>query len=222
MRLRTTKVLLFGLVFLVTGGFATCAVATTLGPITVANPSFEDTTGVIFNGSPCGPGCAYSFGQPIPGWTSSSGGGTKGQFQPGTQFSFVPNGIFTAYSNGGTISQTVANVTVQDGITYILKVALGHRFDLPFFASADLLVGSNMFKAIGVAPAAGDWSTYTATFTGSAADAGDTITIQLNSTGVQGNFDDVSLTAVPEPSYLGVVGIGLAGLLAFALRNRIA
>jgi hypothetical protein len=75
--------------------------------------------------------------------------------------------------------------------------------------------------AIGIVPTAGNWSPFTATFTGSAADAGESITIRLVSTGVQGNFDDVQLTAVPEPSFMGVVGIGLAGLLAFARRNRL-
>ena len=78
-----------------------------------------------------------------------------------------------------------------------------------------------MATAIGIVPTAGNWSPFTATFTGSAADAGESITIRLVSTGVQGNFDDVQLTAVPEPSFMGVVGIGLAGLLAFARRNRL-
>jgi hypothetical protein len=46
----------------------------------------------------------------------------------------------------------------------------------------------------------GNWSTFTATFAGTTADAGKSITIQLNNAlGVaQANFDDVRLEAVPS------------------------
>lgn len=72
--------------------------------------------------------------------------------------------------------------------------------------------------ATGTVPTAGNWS---ATFTGSAGAAGEPITIRLLSTGRQSAFDDVRLTPVPEPSFIGVVGIGLVGLLVFARRNRL-
>jgi hypothetical protein len=130
----------------------------------------------------------------------------------------VPS-LTIAFSNGATLSQTVA-ATVEPGVEYILTVELGRRIDHPFTASADLLVGTNVFKAIGTAPSPGNWSPFTAEFTGTDAEAGDPITIQLLSSGSQGAFDNVSLTAVPEPAYLGVIGFGLAGLLAFALRNQ--
>jgi hypothetical protein len=57
----------------------------------------------------------------------------------------------------------------------------------------------------------GNWSTYTASFTGSPLTAGDTITIQLHSSGNQANFADVRLTAspVPEPGTLLLFGNGL-------------
>jgi hypothetical protein len=63
-------------------------------------------------------------------------------------------------------------------------------------------------------PVQGNWSVFTATYTGLAADVGDPITIQLNSTGIQADFDDVQLSnnlaSVPAP----VIGHGLPGVLA--------
>jgi hypothetical protein len=218
----TTKVSFFGLVLFVMGGFLTKGAAS---PIPVGNPSFEDLGAPLNTWTPCRApytGCFYNFGA-IPDWASSANN-ASGQQQPGTSGPYlsVPSTTI-AFSNGATLSQTVA-ATVTPGVTYILTVELGHRIDDPFTASADLLVGTNVFTAIGTAPSAGNWSPFTAEFTGTAAEAGDPITIQLLSSGSQGAFDNVSLTAsaaaTPEPAYLGVVGIGLAGLLAFALHNR--
>jgi hypothetical protein len=129
-------------------------------------------------------------------------------------FFSVPDEITFAYSNGGTISQTVG-VTVQEGEIYTLMVDLGHRRDdVPFMGSADLLVGSTTVPAIGDEPSPGNWSTYTARFTGTAANMGDTITIQLNASGVQETFDDVRLTEepAPEPSSMLLLASGVLGL----------
>ena len=218
---RTTKVLVSGVLVFVACGFADIIPATDpLGPITVMNPSFE-TLPLGGLGLGCGTNCRFSNG-PIPGWTTASSIPASGQIQPGPgQFSSLPDGPTSAYTNGPTISQTVG-ATVEAGIEYILAVDLGARLDQPFAGSADLLIGPSMIvPATGVTPTLGNWSTFTATFMGTAADAGDSITIQLVSGRVQGNFDNVQLTAVPEPSFMGVVGIGLAGLLAFARRNRL-
>jgi len=97
--------------------------------IFVANPSFETMPG---GGLPygCGTGCSYSVGT-IPDWVTS---GSEGQFQPGSSsgnfayFNYVPDGVTVAYSNGGTISQTVGS-TVVAGDTYTLTVDLGNRND---------------------------------------------------------------------------------------------
>src|SRR5215469_11023868 len=98
-----TVISITGLLLAVTG-----LSAPVLGPITLQNPSFEDTTGVVFGS--CGGTCLASVG-PIPGWTNTDG---SGQFQPGDQpfFNFLPNGVTIAYSNATTISQTV-NVTIE-------------------------------------------------------------------------------------------------------------
>jgi len=215
---RTTKVALCVVVFFVASGFA--------GVITVTNPSFETLpTGGLPDGG-CGTGCSFSTGVAIPGWTNVEF--FSGQLQPGTQlgnhtmFDSLPDGITTAYANSGTIEQTVG-AKVVDGATYTLTVDLGQRHDTAFTASADLLVGSTMFAATGSTPSPGGWSTYTATFTGTAANAGETITIQLNSSGLQANFDNVRLTAsstVPEPSSMLLLGSGVL-VLVQGLRRKL-
>lgn len=192
--------------------------------IIVNNFSFED----IFGGSlpnACGPGCSYGVGLPVSGWSITGAG--AGQFQPGPSpspfFNSVPDGTVVAYADtsGTIISQTVAPL-VQLDMTYTLQVDLGHRLDLPFTAGASLLVNGVAYAATGVAPASGDWSTYTVTYVGTAADVGSAITIQLESGGSQANFDNVQLTDstnTPEPGIMGMLGAGLVALAFFARRK---
>jgi hypothetical protein len=187
--------------------------------IPVTNPSFETLPpGGLPNN--CGVGCAFST-TAIPGWT-----GGNGQFQPGTQagnftfFSALSDGITSAYTSGPTISQTVTT-TVVPGVIYTLQVDLGWRNDMGAFASgADLLINGVLYVATGSTPVQGHWSTFTATYTGRPADAGDPITIQLVSTGTaQSNFDNVRLANnIPEPGTTAALAIGLAGF--YLLRRR--
>jgi hypothetical protein len=189
----TTATLIWGVV-----GFTSPASSQTTS-IPVSNGSFATLPpgGLPNDGN--GTGYFYSEG-PIPGWIETSPTGV-GQFQPGTQdgnfvafSSLPPGGITTAYCNGGTIYQTVG-ATVQVGVTYTLQVYIGARADQGYAGTADLLIGSSkIIAATGPMPAPGSWSLFTATYTGVASDAGDAITIQLNSSGIQGNFADVVLT----------------------------
>jgi hypothetical protein len=193
-------------------------------PITVSNFSFEQIFGSSLPIAGCGPGCSYGGGA-IPGWTSSLG--TSGQFQPGPSpsiyFNSLTDGNTVAWGNsGGTISQTVAPV-VQVGVTYTLLVDLGRRADptYAFTGVASLLVNGVSYTATGVAPTPGNWSTFTATYIGTAADAGKPIAIQLTSSGSQGEFDNVRLSdSVPEPGVTGMIGAGLVSLALFARRKR--
>ncbi|HEY6332900.1 MAG TPA: PEP-CTERM sorting domain-containing protein [Blastocatellia bacterium] len=163
----------------------------------------------------------------IPGWTN---GGFTGQFQPGGPSGTVPdpyfntlsNGPTDAYSNGGTISQTVGAV-VQAGVTYTFQVDIGSRLDTPALGTADLLVNGVQHFATGTL-VAGGWATFTAVYTGLAADVGDSITIQLNSSGEQGDFDNVRLsnnltTTTPEPGSFALMGSGIVGLIAWRYRR---
>lgn len=204
-----------------TSGFA--------APITVNNFSFEALPAGGLPADLCGAGCSYSG--TILGWTRPVGGG--GQFQPGSHvsnfryFDYIPDGITIAYNNGGTISQTVG-ATVELGVVYTLQVDQGERHDSTNpGTSVQLLIGSNApVIATGTAPVAGGWSTYTATYTGLAADVGKPITIALYSPGVQGLWDNVRLDAsqaaipVSTPATLPLVGAGLAAWFGVARRKH--
>src|SRR5438105_1857893 len=138
--------------------------------ISVVNASFETAP---VGGLPflCGTGCSFSEDN-IPGWVSSTPA-NSGQFRPGppattTYFNSVPDGITVAYSNGGSISQTVAP-TVQLGDVYTLLVDVGVRKDFPDPGTVQLVIGGTTFvTAIGIlpAPGSGAWATFTATYTG--------------------------------------------------------
>ena len=192
------------------------------GSIAVANASFETPPA---GGYPygCGAACDYSYGDPIPGWTSA---GQFGQFQPGppatlAYFNYVPDGVTVAYSNGGTISQTVGATAVA-GVTYTLNVDVGFRHDYPDLGTVALMVGGNTIFANGASPqGSGTWADWTASYTATGADAGGPISIVLTSGGAQSDWDNVRLTsgAVPEPATWAMMLVGFGGLGA-AMRSR--
>ena len=197
--------------------------------INVLNPSFETLpAGGLTSTGGCGVvvGCQYSI-DVIPGWNN---GGYSGQWQPGVLPSFFLNtadlGPTVAYSNGGTISQTVG-ATVVPGTIYTLNVDFGSRFDYPFNGTADLLINGNQYFSTG-SLVSGGWAPFSATYTGSAADAGQPITIELTAFGGQADFDNVQLSdnspeqfATPEPASLVLLGSAFAGF-AFWYRRRAA
>lgn len=182
--------------------------------VPVTNASFE-TLPLGGLGTPCGTGCSYNVGA-VSGWTVT-GASQMGQFQPGPPttgyFDYVPDGLTVAYSNGGVISQTVVP-TVQVGELYTLTVAIGNRKDAVYsLGTADLLINSHQYFATGVPAVQGAWTTWTATYVGSVADAGQNITIQLNAAAQQGDYDNVQLS-VPEPDAMTLLGVMGGALLA--------
>src|ERR1700676_2430464 len=87
--------------------------------ITVLNPSFENFTTGALDHTGCGTGCSYSVDANIPDWVGSPTaalGGMWGQFQPGplpnAYFDQPTDGQTAAYSNNGSISQTVGSLAV--------------------------------------------------------------------------------------------------------------
>ncbi len=209
-------------------GLMAAAGSASAAVIPVANASFETLPagGLPFGG--CGTGCSFSVNDPVPGW---NGSGSFGQFQPGSAsgnfayFNFVPNGLTVAYSNGGSLSQTVAAVAVP-GVTYTLSVDVGFRKDVPDSGTVALIVGSNTITNPITSPpqGSGDWVTDTITYTATALDAGAPISIFLSTPTTQGNWDNVSLsddsTVVPEPLGLALLGTGLAALGILRRRAR--
>ena len=164
-------------------------------PIFVSNFSFETIPGGVLPLTNCAAGCSYSTGA-IPGWSLGR------QFRPGatqtTYFTTLSDGITSAYSSGGTISQTVGATVVQ-GDVYTLLVDIGWRLDAAFTGTADF-AGSTETLIPATTANRGAFSPFTVSYTGLAADVGQSITIELQSSGSQANFDNVRLDAVPEPA----------------------
>jgi hapalindole biogenesis HpiC1 cyclase-like protein len=182
----------------------------------------------------CGPGCAFNA-NPIPGWMTT---GATGSFMPGSFFSSVPDGSIVAYTNLGTISQTLTGISLLPNSVYTLSVDVGRRSD--FVAanySLNLLNGSNFFCTSG---STSDASITGGTFvnttltcaTGATVPAGflgiDLIGLGLNGGGSQVDFDNVRLNvttssvSTPEPSALALtfVGLFMGGLLFVRSRRN--
>jgi hypothetical protein len=190
--------------------------------IPVNNPSFETLPSGGLNLVTNSYG-AYNYGS-IPDWMLITG--NAGEWAPtgGIFTDPIPNGSNVAFSNGGTISQTVA-ATVNTGVTYTLSVYVGSRLDGysgGYTDAVELLIGGTPYYATGSEPNPGDWSLWTATYTGTGTDAGKSITIELNPSPSepQSDFDKVSLSATPEPGFYGALALGMSGLLLAIQRRR--
>jgi hypothetical protein len=139
----------------------------------------------------------------------------------------IPNGNQVAWSNGGTISQTLS-ATLQTNTVYTLGAFVGNRLSLNFPGyNIGLYAGGNLLASnSGVTPADGTFAPVTVSYTsGISVTPGQALEIRLTSqtvTNAQTNFDLITLDAasIPEPSaILGLLGFGLLGI-ASKLRQK--
>ncbi|MFM6061995.1 MAG: PEP-CTERM exosortase interaction domain protein, partial [Microcystis panniformis] len=127
----------------------------------------------------------------------------------------VPDGVQVAYSNGGTISQTLSE-TLRANKQYTLGVYVGRRkvqgfpgYNIELLAGNTVLASNNSIN-----PTAGTFAHVTVNYSSgnSSPLIGQALTIRLTSLGNQTNFDNITLDAstIPEPSaMLGLLGFGL-------------
>ncbi|MBX2850282.1 MAG: PEP-CTERM sorting domain-containing protein [Phycisphaeraceae bacterium] len=208
--------------------FATALLAgsAAAAPITVTNFSFEtpDITNQNVTGVPTG-------------WTAPNGAtGIKYRdnfadlvtagIPDGNQWGLI---TFTASNKDVTLAQDTG-VTIVEGVTYTLTVAVGEQFNQA--AVVDIarifLYGATTGDTAAFAVTdnidligAGDdsaWADFEVSFTATAGQAGESLVIGLGSgsnianggTGFNSNvaFDNVRLEAVPEPGSLALLGLG--------------
>jgi hypothetical protein len=188
-------------------------------PITVTNFSFED------------PQTTFFLGGAPSGWTFSGGSvgiirpigafnGGAGNFMDPSQFpgQGAPNQNQVAYILTGTLSQDTGTAAVA-GQEYTLDLWAGHQNNSGSSTAivVNLLEGSTTFATFsGDVPV----DTYMpVSITGTAAGLGN-LTIELQSPSGQNLFDDIRLTAVPEPAGVALFGLGGVLLLRRVLRIR--
>ena len=196
--------------------------------IAITNPSFETVDPLHPLNQSCAAGC--TFNTSIPGWTISGNAGQfpGGQFQPGSSFFAqpVPDGSIVAYSNGGTISQTLG-ASLTPNTIYTLSVDVGRRLDAGVNNySLELLAGTMVLDSLTLSNSLitpGTWVDESFSFTSGDANlpAGNLGIAFVTPGPQQINYDNVRLTAnaVPEPGTLALLATGL-GLALFLFRRR--
>ncbi|GCL59802.1 PEP-CTERM sorting domain-containing protein [Microcystis aeruginosa] len=197
--------------------------------IFIANHSFEDPIITDLSG-------ILDTGIGTTGNWTFTGASARGFINPGLGENDVPgfwygpsptlpNGNQVAWSNGGTISQTLTE-TLQANTKYTLGVYVGHRQNVAFAGyNIELLAGATVLASNNsITPAAGTFAPVTVSYTSGSSGSllGQALQIRLTSNGEQANFDLITLDAspIPEPSaMLGLLGFGLLGI-ASKLRQK--
>ena len=198
--------------------------------VPVQNASFEDTSTSPLTFPCAGPEtCLYNAG-PIPGWVFT---GATGLFEPSSAYFNLPlpDGNILAYTNAGSISQTLTGIPLLPNSIYTLSVDVGRRKDVgPLDASYSIsLDAGSSFSCTTGGPignaGSGAFFDQILTCTTGATVPSDFLEIVLTGSGRQVDFDNVQLNVVsaPEPSALVLMltGLGVVGLLfARSRRNR--
>jgi hypothetical protein len=164
------------------------------------------------------------------GWVAGGGGG--GVFEDAAQMA-PADGLQTAFvRGGGSLTQTLLGVPLENDHRYILMVEVGNRASVPTAGyQVELLAGGTTIamdnNSLGV-PGAGLFYTTSVIDFLSYSDhplAGQDLGIRLTALGTGANhtyFDNVRLfsVAVPEPSSLGLAFLGLVALAGYTRRKR--
>ncbi|TRV45843.1 MAG: PEP-CTERM sorting domain-containing protein [Microcystis panniformis Mp_MB_F_20051200_S9] len=210
--------------------------------LTINNSSFEGPTAPLQST----PTFGYYTINDITNWSLSPTPSIQGVLDPGLSEPLNPGNQFyglpanlplgagnqIAWSNGGTISQTLS-ATLQANTRYTLGAFVGRRFSAIFAGyTIRLLAGNTLLSSIsntdsGPTPAQGTFAPVSFTYTsGDIVTPGQQLTIELFTPSVtagQTNFDLITLDAastIPEPSaILGLLGFGLLGI-ASKLRQK--
>jgi hypothetical protein len=163
--------------------------------IAIRNPSFESPS--LSDGS-------FNIAN-ITDW-SVINTGNPGVFNPSANsFNFVPDGVQTLYSNGGTVFQTLSTALAPKTL-YTLGVSVGRRQDFTNFPgfSVELRAGGTVLASANQThvrlPEAGKFERLTVYYVSpNTVEAGQLLEIRLKSAGAQTNFDLVTLDARPIP-----------------------
>jgi len=183
-------------------------------PVAVVNASFEATV-LAANTNSVG----------IPGWVNSTGGILHPLIGPAGQFSNpIPDGVNTAWLNGGSATQTL-NIVLAADTNYTLQVAVGDRRDNVFPGYSVALLAGNTVLVTESALHPDDGfldSVIRYSATAGSPGLGLPLAIRLTANGTQVNFDNVRLdaTPVPEPGAWALMLAGIATLGGLSRRGR--
>ncbi|MBZ5586261.1 MAG: PEP-CTERM sorting domain-containing protein [Acidobacteriia bacterium] len=190
---------------------AGCLFAGTLG---VQNPSFEaPDIGVMF---------AWATGSFVTGWQTS-----------GVYISQPQSGDFTNLASQqvitwGSIWQDLSD-PIAGGRMYVLTVLVGNRMGNDYgntYSISLLAVNGGSSSTLGSISASistipdATFAPIQLTAFAPPGSDGQTLRIQLSSSGSQASFDDVALALMPEPSTIALLALG-GGLLALLRRRRL-
>jgi hypothetical protein len=222
---------------------------------TTFNGQTVGTTAATYLYFSCGGTCRFAD-DTVVGWNSSETYdlpvALSGQVQSGNSPNFNAPPIIAGTSTPELIVERAINATISQvvsttalaGVTYTLDVDLGFGTDQrPDLGSVFLVVGGNQSAAAIPLPSygltrtqmqgSGNWYDFQTSYTATAADAGDPITILLSS--ITGNttptayFADVRLVdslssmnplATPEPTTWAMMLLGFGGMAGVAALRR--